>query len=72
MASTLRTFRRRLNRDGSYDSICLRCFLTIANTRTETELKARENVHTCDHAMLCERRLFRAPHSTFASFASAQ
>ena len=66
MATRLRTFPHRLNRDGSFDSICLKCFATIANTITETELKARENIHTCDHAMLCDRRLFRAPHSSFA------
>jgi hypothetical protein len=65
MAITLRTFPHRLNRDGSFDSICLKCFLTIANTVIETELKARKNMHT-DPALLCERRLFRAPHSSFA------
>jgi hypothetical protein len=65
MAITLRTYPHRLNRDGSFDSICLKCFATIANTPTERELKAREKVHTCDHTMLCDRRLFRAPHSSF-------
>jgi hypothetical protein len=66
MASTLRTFPHRLNRDGSFDSICLKCFATIANTATEIELKARENIHTCDHAILCARGHFRTPHSSFA------
>jgi hypothetical protein len=66
MASTLCKFPHRLNRDGSFDSICLKCFATIANTITEMELKARENIHTCDHAVMCARRLFRAPHSSFA------
>ena len=66
MAIRLRTFPHRLNRDGSFDSICLKCFLTVANTVLETELKARENIHTCDHALLSERRLFRAPLSSFA------
>jgi hypothetical protein len=65
MASTLRTFPHRLNRDGSFDSICLKCFATIANKVTETELKPSEKLHTCDHAMLCDRRLFRHPHSSF-------
>jgi hypothetical protein len=66
MASTLRTYPHRLNRDGSFDSICLKCFATVANTETETELKAREKIHICDHALLCDRHLFRAPHSSFA------
>jgi hypothetical protein len=67
MASTLRKFPHRLNRDGSFDSICLKCFATVANTATEIELTAHDKTHACDHAMLCDRRLFRAPHSKFAA-----
>ena len=66
MASTLCTFPHRLNRDGSFDSICLRCFATVANAATETELTAHDQNHICDQTMLCDRRLFRAPHSQFA------
>ena len=65
MASTLRKFPHRLNRDGSYDSICLKCFATVANTQTEIELTAFDKSHACNHAMLSDRRLFRAPHSKF-------
>ena len=67
MASTLCTFSHRLNRDGSFDSICLKCFATVANTRTETELTAHDKIHICDHAILCDRRLFRDPHSQFTT-----
>ncbi len=67
MASMLHTFPRRLNRDGSFDSICLKCFATVATTATEAELKAHDKTHTCDHAMLCDRRFFRAPHSQLAA-----
>jgi hypothetical protein len=67
MASTFRTFPHRHNRDGSFDSLCLKCFATVANTPTEGELKAHDKIHACDHAMLCDRRLFRAPHSKFAA-----
>jgi hypothetical protein len=67
MASTLRKFPHRLNRDGSYDSICLKCFATIANTRTEIELTSHDKTHACNHAMLCDRRLFHAPHSKFTA-----
>ena len=66
MASTLRKFPHRLNRDGSFDSICLKCFATVANTASEIELKAHDNTHICDHVMLCDRRLYRTPHSQFA------
>jgi hypothetical protein len=57
----------RLNRDGSYDSICLKCFATVANTRTEIELTALNKIRACNHTMLCDRRLFRAPHSKFTA-----
>jgi len=67
MASTPRTFPHRLNRDGSFDSICLKCFATVASAIIESELKVREKMHTCDHALLCDRRLFRAPHSSFST-----
>ncbi len=67
MASTLRTFPHRLNRDGSFDSICLKCFATVASTATEVELAAHDRIHACDHAMLCDRLLFRGPHSQFAT-----
>jgi hypothetical protein len=67
MASKLRTFPRRVNRDGSYDSICLKCFATVATTRTEIELAAFDAIHACNHAMVYDRLLFCAPHSTFAS-----
>jgi len=67
MASRLRKFPDRLNQDGSCDSICLKCFATVANTRTEIELTALDRIHACSHALLCDRRLFRAPHSKFTT-----
>jgi hypothetical protein len=67
MASTLRKFPHRLNRDGSHDSICLKCFATVANARTEIELTAHNKIPVCNHAILCDRRLFRAPHSQFTA-----
>ncbi|HEY4380141.1 MAG TPA: hypothetical protein VGN01_07325 [Acidobacteriaceae bacterium] len=41
-------FPHRVNRDGSFDSICKRCFLTIASCASETELAAAEREHMCD------------------------
>jgi len=49
----------RHNRDGSFDSICLCCFATIANANTECELVAYDNVHICRFWKLSQRALDR-------------
>jgi hypothetical protein len=41
-------FSHRHNRDGSYDSICVRCFRTVTNHRTEAELARDEFRHVCE------------------------
>ena len=41
-------FLHRVNRDGSFDSICMRCFQTIASTHCETALMGTEHRHECD------------------------
>jgi len=43
-----RRFPRRQNADGTVDSICPRCFVTVATTKCETELEAQEREHICD------------------------
>ena len=40
-------FTRRWNRDSSIDSICTKCFRTIASSNSEDELADRENKHVC-------------------------
>jgi len=40
-------FPHRHNADGTYDSICRRCFRTIATERVEEDLKAEELAHHC-------------------------
>jgi hypothetical protein len=48
MADKLISFRpHRKNLDGSYDSICLVCFATIASARREEDLRGPENSHVC-------------------------
>ena len=42
-----KTFAHRHNHNGSYDAICLSCFLTIGNRSTEEELREDEEVHRC-------------------------
>lgn len=40
-------FPHRLNRDGTIDSICRVCFVTVASVRDEAELAHHEAVHVC-------------------------
>ena len=41
-------FVHRENSDGTIDSICLICFLTVATAQTEPELVSVEASHQCD------------------------
>jgi hypothetical protein len=40
-------FKRQKNPDGTWDSICLRCFATIASAEQEEELAQSEITHNC-------------------------
>ena len=47
--TTFPPFARRRNPDSSIDSICARCFRTVASTTgSEEELDADEKSHVCD------------------------
>jgi hypothetical protein len=48
--SLSRSFRHRQNPDGSWDSICMRCYLTAAHTFGEKLLSSVESGHCCDEA----------------------
>jgi hypothetical protein len=48
-------FPHRRNRDGSFDSICLKCLLTIANARIEADLAAHDKYHVCDPSILSQQ-----------------
>jgi len=41
-------FAHRTNIDGTFDSICLTCFMTVAHADVEEELNSSEYVHLCD------------------------
>lgn len=41
-------FVHRLNDDGTIDSICRHCFITIATTVSESVLEREERKHICD------------------------
>jgi len=40
-------FRHRNNKDGSFDSICTRCFLTVGSADEEGQLCCHEDSHKC-------------------------
>ncbi len=40
-------FQYRNNGDGTWDSICLRCFLTVGTARSIEELVDMEKAHSC-------------------------
>jgi hypothetical protein len=45
--------------DGSFDTICLLCFATIANVAVESDLAAHEKNHACDRGFLAERGMLK-------------
>ena len=46
--TTLPPFAKRQNWNSSIDSICTKCFRTVATANSEQELVAREEKHACD------------------------
>jgi hypothetical protein len=48
-------FPHRRNKDGSFTSICLKCFATVASHMTEEELKDQDKNHVCVKSILSER-----------------
>jgi hypothetical protein len=45
------SFPHRLNRNGTFDSICPKCFVTIANAIHEVDLE-RFECHVCDPTLI--------------------
>jgi hypothetical protein len=45
-------FARRKNKDGTFDSICMKCFATIASSLKEPEVEHWEQRHRCDPVAL--------------------
>jgi hypothetical protein len=46
------SFAHRRNDDGSFDSICPRCFRTIAQSARESDLQIAEDGHVCDPSLV--------------------
>ncbi len=49
---SVRHFHHRHNQNGTYDSICPACFMTVASTSDESELPWHEEAHECDPVQL--------------------
>ena len=45
--SVLSQFQHQRNEDSSFDSICLRCLLTVASANHEDQLAKHEASHQC-------------------------
>ncbi len=45
-------FAHRRNVDGSFDSICLQCFVTVQSGNEEEDLDVAEYIHVCDREAL--------------------
>ena len=55
---TAPSFQHRWNNDGSYDTICMKCFVTVANVQTEAELAEFDGEHVCAPDSLVGRHTF--------------
>jgi hypothetical protein len=65
-------YSHRQNRDGSFDSICPRCFATIAHATEITKLNSYEKQHICDESFLAERGALSGFYSPAEPFKSIQ
>jgi hypothetical protein len=45
-------FIHRINEDGSIDSICRDCFVTVATARSTSDLEDGEHEHACEPALI--------------------
>lgn len=54
-------FLHRLNDDGTIDSICRECFITVANALSRAELVQEEQKHHCEPRLLERYKKNRPP-----------
>ena len=56
-------FAHRCNPDGSVDSICYRCFATVATAKVESELHRYEQQHVCASKIMSPLLRGTLPHN---------
>lgn len=61
MTERLPFFPHRKNKDGSFDSICLKCLATVARANLESELEQHDQAHVCDEMFSAELGRFGRP-----------
>jgi hypothetical protein len=49
-------FRHRQYSDGSCDSVCIVCFMTVGSGRTKAQIGVTEKAHRCDDSVLARLR----------------
>jgi hypothetical protein len=52
-------FPHRKNADGSWDSICSKCFRTVATAKVERNLGDAEANHVCVPSIFADAKLFQ-------------
>ena len=57
--SRTKQFVHRLNNDGTIDSICCDCFITVANAASEAALEREERMHKCNAWQIARYKNFR-------------
>jgi len=58
--SAFEGFSHRRKPDGSFDSICRKCFRTVSSAPSERELRTPEREHSCDPVAVSLQYLSRA------------
>jgi hypothetical protein len=56
-------FVRHVHRDGTTDSICKYCFVTVCTSTWETELEHAERDHVCDPDTISRWKRMQQPVS---------
>lgn len=51
-------FYHRQNHDGTWDSICMKCFLTVTTAPKEEDLESSEERHDCQELMEAKKASF--------------
>jgi hypothetical protein len=49
-------FPHRKNKDGTFDSICLKCLATVVRTKSESELEQHDKRHVCEDDMFSAKK----------------
>jgi len=60
-------FPHRHNPDGSYDSTCAYCLVTIGSYMPKVVLEMMERSHVCDQTILAQEKVFMAHFKPSAS-----